>query len=347
MAFVTLPNWLRLFGLYLEGGFAPSLTSALMDASGEAVGFTLVAPKAGTISKIGFRTGTVTTGQSLDIRIETVGSDMFPSGTLWAANTNGNQAILDTDDNKWFWVTLTAGAVVAQGQQFCVAIRWVSTVGNLNIAYTSSSTATAGGVPFAASYTTSWAFTAAIPNIAVEYSSPTSRPFLGTLPVLAHNSITFNNGSSPDEIGIIFQYPVPCKIIGAIAKINEVVTTFAVKLYDSDGSTVLESVTNIDAESNQASSGQVVILFDTQPIINANMNYRLTLLPETAASITTKELEVDTASTMEALDGGANIYRTDRTDAGAWSQTTTKRPLLTPLISAIDSGPSPIYAMGI
>ena len=301
MALVTLPNYIPMFPLYLGMPLTPAFGNELMDATGEAVGFTLVAVKTGTISKVGIRTGPVTTGQSLDVRIETVGADGFPTGTLWAANTNASQAIADTDDNTWFWVTLTAGAVVTQGQQFCIAIRWVSTVGNLSIAARVVNIAQYGGVPFEAGYTTLWTSQLPPPNIAVEYSDA-SRPFMGCVAASAINANSFSSSSTPDERGIIFQYPVPCKVIGALVKITEVVTTFAVKLYDSDGTTVLESVTGIDGEAMQTTQGMIVVLFDTAPTLLANTNYRLTVLPETTTAVVIYDLQVDAAATMESLD---------------------------------------------
>ena len=41
----------------------------LLDAASEKAGMVVTVPKAGNIRKIGFRTGTVTTGATMDVRI--------------------------------------------------------------------------------------------------------------------------------------------------------------------------------------------------------------------------------------------------------------------------------------
>ena len=50
------------------------------------------------------------------------------------------------------------------------------------------------------------------------------------------------------------------------------------------------------------------------------------------------EFDVNSASLMEAIEGGQLFHHTSRTDAGAWTQTTTKRPLIALRVSAIDNG---------
>jgi hypothetical protein len=59
-----------------------SFVSRLIDATGEKYAAIIQIPKTGTISKIGFRTGTVTTSQTLRGGIETVDAATgAPTGT--------------------------------------------------------------------------------------------------------------------------------------------------------------------------------------------------------------------------------------------------------------------------
>src|SRR5688572_2287311 len=80
------------------GAVAP-VVSLTLDASGEKIGWVLQAAATGAIDAIWFRTGTVTTGDTVDVRIETVDpSTGLPTGTLWSANTNVSVVIANGDD---------------------------------------------------------------------------------------------------------------------------------------------------------------------------------------------------------------------------------------------------------
>jgi hypothetical protein len=81
------------------------------------------APKTGTITKVGFRTVTVITGATVDVRLETVSAtDGHPTGSLVGTNANASQVIADTNDNVFFTVTLTAGASVTAGDVLAVVV---------------------------------------------------------------------------------------------------------------------------------------------------------------------------------------------------------------------------------
>jgi len=64
----------------------------IIDAAGEKVAFIFEAPKTGTIDRLLFRTLGVTSGATVDVRLETIdASNGHPSGTLWGTDTNGAQ----------------------------------------------------------------------------------------------------------------------------------------------------------------------------------------------------------------------------------------------------------------
>jgi hypothetical protein len=74
------------------------------------------------ISKIKFRTSTVTTGCTVDVRLETVSAGL-PTNTLWGTNTNKTQVVANTDDNVTFTVDLTANATISRGETLAIVIR--------------------------------------------------------------------------------------------------------------------------------------------------------------------------------------------------------------------------------
>jgi hypothetical protein len=80
-------NWPGGAVTYFAG--APSLGALdTFDAAGEYGAMILQAQEDMTISHVGFRTAGATGSPTADVRIETLASTGFPSGTLWATNTN-------------------------------------------------------------------------------------------------------------------------------------------------------------------------------------------------------------------------------------------------------------------
>src|SRR5688572_19255053 len=89
-------------------------------------------PIADAITEIYFRTGAVTTGCDVDVRVESV-SNGRPSGTLLNANSNVVVTIDNADDNVWKTAALTAAATLTAGQQFAIVLVVSSGTPNLNL----------------------------------------------------------------------------------------------------------------------------------------------------------------------------------------------------------------------
>src|SRR3990167_3397480 len=111
----------------MNASAAPTLTTTtyVIDAAAEKVAIVVAASTAKDIHKVHVRTGTVTTGDTVDVRIETVDSATTgdPTGTLWQTNTNGALVIADGDDSVWKSVTLTADATsLVIGDVYAVVI---------------------------------------------------------------------------------------------------------------------------------------------------------------------------------------------------------------------------------
>ena len=339
MALVSLPG--LLYWPTLESGItAPAFGNMLLDAANEKAGAVIEVPKAGSIRKIHFRTGTVTTGDAVDVRVETVNASGDPSGTLWAANTNGSQTILFSDDSTWFTTTLTADATVAIGDRIGVVIALSAVpVGNLNISRVGVMNADLMGVPYTDLFTASWAKGANKPCIALEYSDSTFSHTPNTYPVTALTSRTYNSGSSPDERGIKFQVPFKCRTRGLWWRGDTPVTagTLRGKLYDSGG-TLLVQTPSEDHDYFQIATTTYFSDFTAPQTLDINTVYRLTLLPETTTNLGLYEFSVNAAGIMDCFAGGQNVHLTTRTDAGSFTDTTTQRALMGLLIDQLDDG---------
>ncbi len=330
----------------------------LLDASGEKKCWVIRVPVAGTISKVGFRVGTpVTTAQSLDIRIETVDvTNGRPSGTLWAANTSG--AVASPTADTWFWVTLTAGATVAIGDNIAIVIQFTSTVGNLNISGDFTNLGRISTVPYGINFLGGvWSKNNRVQNVAIELSTG-SRPYIGTVPVSGTGLLeSWGPAAQYNEKGTRFNLPFPAKCIGAMARISSAGSIFDIRLYDG-ADVKIGNAFSIDSDW-QAPPGVTVsqeppafFLFPAstggEVTLNAGEIYRLVAFSQDAP-ITIESLEVDSHETLEAHPGGIQIFKTERKDNqdgtfGLWdvsyAASQKQRMLIYPLLSAVDDGSS-------
>lgn len=316
-------------------GVLANFSNFLLDAASEKAAYIIQAPKTGNVSKVAWRTNVVTTGATLDIRLETLNASGDPSGTLFGTNTNGSHVLADTDDSKVNVTTLTAAAAVTKGDKLAVVIVNPATgFGNFNVAAFQDADA---DFPYSDHFTTAWAKAKASPCVGLEYSDGSYAVISNCYPIDSNPATVFNSGSAPDEIGIIFQLPVPVRVTGCWIWCD-LDAAADVKLYNSDGSTVLLSRSLVGAEDAATTMGLMLFYFSSTATLAKATNYRLTLVPTTVTNVGLQEFTVNAAAVMDAFSGGQAIHRTQRTDAGAWTQTTTQRPFMGLILDGLDDG---------
>lgn len=340
-------RWIGMSGANLTDGNVYNISTSsvfLLDAADEAAGLVVTAPKAGNIRNVSFRTGTVTTGATVDVRIETVDAATGnPSGTLWATNTNVSHAINAADDNVWLTTgNLTASATVAKGDKIAVVIVNPSvSPGTLRIASMPQITQIPQGLLKTAG---SWAKQLEVPAIALQYDDG-SYGFIDNIfgGLTAITLTAFNSGSTPDEAAIKFTCPVKMTVSGIWAHVGNIAAgaDFDLVLYDSDGSTVLESV-SIDGDHaiSTAADNPLAVRFDTDVTLNAGSSYRVAVKPTTANNISRCVADfISAAAIASSPIGPTTALTSTRTDAGAWTDTDTDSVLLAGVIvTQLDDG---------
>lgn len=325
---------------------APSFnTGYTLDAASEKVALILHAPKTGNIRKVGFRTSTVTTGETVDVRIESVDATTGdPSGTLLAANTNIAHVIADTDDNVWLTTAnLTADAAVTKGDLIAIVI---AAPGSGSFAFSigefADGAASSGPVfPYIDHFTTAWAKSTGGGgySFALEYSDGSYEVIPGCWPLSNVQSDTFNNTSTPDERALKFRLPFPARVTGFWAWLD-LDGDCDIVLYDSDGTTPLLTK-SLDKDVRVGTGGRSMTgFFSSTASLLANTYYRLAVKPTSATNLISYRLQVAAAAVMDGLDGGQDFHGSTRVDAGSWTDTTTDRPTVGLLIDAFDDGVS-------
>lgn len=324
MAFQAIPGGFYLPHPYRES--SETFLSLFLDTAGDSAAGIMRAPKTGTITKVGFRTGTVTTGDTVDVRLETVSlTTGDPTGTLLGANSNGAQVIGSGDDNTWFTTTLTTGVAVTKGDLLAAVIVNGSVPGVLNI---NNHRAVNNCFPYSDLFVSA-AWTkqpAEAPVFSLEYTGGSYGVSPGVFPFSNTAVSSFSNASTPDERGLKFKLPFPARITGATVWVDLDGDADLV-LYNAADS-VLETV-SLDKDVRAVNSRtNFYVPFDgTQELVKDTF-YRLVVKPTSATALLVFAFDVDAVAIMDSFDGGQDFHHTERTDAGAWTDTTTKRPFI-------------------
>jgi hypothetical protein len=322
----------------------PTYLIETLDAADEKFAYIIQAPKTGNISKVGWRTSTVATGATFDIRLETVSTtDGNPTGTLLDTNTNGSQVVGDTDDNTWFTTSLTSNAAVTKGDIIAIVIASPGAGGH-DIDISKMDTAAAyryHTFPYEDLFTAAWVKDESSGTFALEYDDGSYAPIPNQFPQATNGNLSVTTATSPDEIGLKFKFTVPVRIIGfsVWCDLNIGAGTSFI-LYDSDGSTALQTFV-VDPDQLSANTNTTkMYLFSGSESLSKDTFYRLTMRPDTTTLNTIAQYTVDSVAVMDSFDGGQDFHKTERTDAGAWTDTTTARPHIGLILDAFDDGVS-------
>jgi len=320
-------------------------TPNLMNASGESVALTFEANVTGTITKVSFKLGTVTTGDDLKISIQgIVATTGLPDGVI-----NGSasvETIADTDDNIWVETATTGlAASVTRGGRFCVVIEFNSFVaGNLEIDSWGNTPRTL--------------FPYILHDSGAGFVKDDRAPLLGLnyggtfhersdlpWPILSVDwgTSTWDNADNPDERGLKFKTAVESKLTAVRFLIRASVgDNIEVKLY-SDGSpgTLLETII-IDKDLYSATNitEQMTVYFTSDHTLAADAFFRITLEPiSTSATMRSGFFITNSSAEMGQLPGGTDIIWTERNNAAStWTDDSSKRALIYPIITDIAAG---------
>jgi len=337
------PSVTHIYGTPGFAAFGP------IDATGEKLAFVgrvFFPSRTGTknISRVQFRFGTVTKtgGSALTLSLQDVSLTSGPPG-----QPDGIQdqtvAIPNADIvTGWYRTgTLSSERTVSYGDLLAIVVEFDAN-GRLGSDAINLSIVNRSYANFQTShcslllYTTSWAIfdNYNIPNVLLEFSDGTFGTLVGADVASNISYVNINSDSSPDEVALKFKFPFKCKIDGVIMNYYAVASAdFNIVLYNASG-TALVTV-SVDANTLVTSNYRLLIVNFSEQTIEANTNYYLAVKPTTTNTGGIAYIDVDNANHMSVLPGGTNCYWSQRTDAGAWSDTTTRRPLISPIISSL------------
>lgn len=334
-------------GLNTAATPAFTTTQAVIDAADEKVAWILRVTHAGDISKFSFRTGTVTTGATVDVRVETVDpATGFPTGTLWGTNTNASLTIANTDDNLVLEVTFTAAATVAVGDVIAfVVVNPGTSFGNMQIVGCTNMLENWLN-NYMGLYTTSWSIPAATMVGGIEYSDGFyTHPCI--LPLTTVGAATsYNSGTNPNHRGMRFRLGTPARVVGLWASLD----------LDGDGDLLLvdenwdgsdgDALGKLSFDKDIDSTTGVrpaMGFFASAVTLQANTTYRIVFKPTTVTSAAIYVFTVSTNAKFAQMEAGVEWYYTtanNPNDASDWTDTTTSRPMMGLILNGYEDGAS-------
>lgn len=310
--------------------------------------WTFPVPKSGTLRRFHFRIRTAATPVDVRASFQTIGADGKPNLTESQYRDVGSGSIAaDT------WITPgimssdgTDGGVkrtVTAGEWIGCVVRCLS-AGSVSFSRPSYATNATPGLsaPYVEYHTGGgWAGPESRCGcLLLEYDdgSYAEMDAIEVFPFHAFNAVSFNSGSTPDEQGFLWTPTFTCKIRGIWyycgAQVNHDVVFYT-------GSTATETI-SVDKDYKITTSAcRRSLYFAAEHTLTAGVAYRGTVKATDGSSLTLINFEVAVAAYFDAMPLGQAFQHTQRTDAGAFSETTTKRPLMGFHFSALDDGATP------
>lgn len=330
------------------GSSTPVIASFTLNGSTDILVYVFQAPEAATITGILLRQTTATgTAPTYRVSLQGVDSSGIEDGSIKAS---GN-AYVDTtptsgNNNTMLRLALGTSYTCARGEMLAIVVAYQSGTidGSNNCSFSSThSLSHIPGIPYAiqndAGTRTRQAASA---NIGYYSSSKTYLPTAETV-----TGLSFSSASTPDERGLKFTLPSgwgsTYQLLGA-RWLGTLPTggSYDLVLYDSDGTTVLQSETmDTDHDQSAGSLRMRQVIFDevTLSTLFFGTAYRLVLKP-TSGSLSVYEWTVDAAGDLTGWPLGSDACYTSRTDAGSWTDDAAKRLAFASLILSDITEPS-------
>lgn len=317
-----------------------STSNLLLDATGEKYAALVHAPKTGTLGKVRFPTGTVTTGGTIRVSFQDdSGGD--PDGT---EDQYRDVTVDAADDNTWKLSGLItdsgadggAKRSVTKGDPLWIVCK-LDGAGSMNLLATLNPYGDCfENSQYVDHYTASWSrFSATFGGFELLYDDDSVAYTPGLIPT-RQGTITLDAAGAIRETGNYFQVPFACKVAGMWWYADQDASCDLI-IYDSDGTTELAS-TAIGSTMRRTNAARVGERYFSSEVTLAASTWYRAVLQATSGSQTMMTNVFSANAAMGMVPGGINWYRTDRDSGGTWSQTDSQRIACGLLISQIHDG---------
>lgn len=314
--------------------------SARLNASGHklAVAFMLPPESAGQkIKTIAWRTGTVTTPQTLRIGIQPIDlSTGYPSGSYYGGSAYVTQSSPTSDTS--YTATLSSMAACTPGD--LVAIVWEPDSGTPDLYIGSGTVSTQNSaLPVGKRYDGSaWSNNVGTgqAGAAVRYES--GKPvFTALSPQAGGSSTSFNSGSGTPIVGrrIVLPFAILAQGLYAIFTHNSN-TSYKLGLFVGNGLIQETAVFSGAAIGNPANSAPSPVPFP-RPMWIAPGVYHIAVMPQNANNVSVGFTTLDAAGDEAGFDA-EGCYATKTSLSSDWTYNTARLPSMGFVVAAFDDG---------
>lgn len=311
----------------LPPGVDMALTGIALNGNTDRLAFIFQANRAGTIDTVGFVTGAHTTTETMRVSLQDVTAAGLPDGTVDAFRTISVNA-----GSTWFETGLLTSdgtdvgtkKSVNVGDMVAVVFDFTAGTPDFEIDILQQATALGNFMTFPAvlfdnaggGYTRQ----EGAPSIAVKMTSGNYMYGLNSWKTDIAQSLS--TATTPDEIALRFKSPVPLRVVGAWFEGDG--DDFDIRLLSLDND-ILASIqtSTFDLPAGRFRS----YYFDSAFELSHDVIYRLSIAPRTTTARVINGFSVDSNAILDGQSMGTEWYWSERTDAGAWTDDTTKRPL--------------------
>lgn len=329
-----------LFGdVYING--EPTGTKTLSAAGGGKIhlmtGSSVTFANAGTNLRVGIQDWSTTSGPSVE-----------PDGTFdvyadWVGGTDTLTA------NTWTTFTMESGTKsIAHGDRLMVVAYLTARGGADSINLARSTMSPGNAVPGVTHRTTAWAVAATqAPIMIIEFDDGTLASFMHSWPVTSTASEAFSDATNPDERGLIFQVPVPCKVCGfwftnsrQNADADAQLDLYSTPL-GTPASMLSGAITLLGEQNSNTATNEAIVTYllpsGSEVELSANTDYCVAIKATSTGSITLHSYVFNSANYRFVV--GNNLRKGHRDGgSGAFTETTTRILTMGVLISHFDDG---------
>jgi hypothetical protein len=312
-----------------------------LDATTDALEFIFQMPEAATLTHGGFRYGVrALTPPTYRISLQGVDASGNPDGTIKGGGTPASATFTPPAstawDGTWQWVAFTNSYAATAGEMLALVIDYSS--GTVN--GTNNSTFSSG---------MTWSMRSTLPysinnNATVRARQTVTSPIFGVksaslaygLPLQATTVTPYSSNSTPDEYALAWTTDTAWGDTYQVSGVHGTFTfgaaakTITVNLYDTDGTTVLQTVT-LDTDQTAVTSERSVDIYfpGTLAALTFGSTYKIGFIAnDTSTNAALRTIDVETDSDFTALPHGTSAWLETRSDLGSWTPVTTRRPLM-------------------
>lgn len=346
MTLVELPSPIHLPPIFGSATSAnPFATgSSTINAAGMKHAVLMRVPKTGNLDRFEFAVGAAAQIPSNGLKLSFQDPDLatgFPDGTQDQSVTVAAGALAA---NTWIVPgAFSASRAVTKGDYVCCVIEFVTFVAGDSIGFLRPDSRYDQGFPTEVKHNgTVWQKGTQSPGAVgflLRYDDGSVEMVTNQIHLTGASTLTYNNGSTPDEIGNLFTLPFTCRLTGGWWRLALTAgAAFDQVLYGPDGSVI--STISVDNDHMSGAAGpSVQLIFSDNPVIVGGIPYRISVKPTSATNVTIYSADFSSSAYRTPTIWNGAFQKTSRTDAGAWTEDSAKIICGGLLISHLDNAP--------